>query len=452
MQNSKTLNKTEKFLQSISNVTKKGISDSVLEKAKKSLLDYIAVTTAGSKSNEERLERFFTKTEPEPGNSTLIGMSRKTNLKDAVFFNGLNGHALDIDDGTNTGIIHLGSPIFSVLIPLAEKYSISLRKLLEAAVIGYETSFTMATSIQPQHKFLGYHATGTCGVLGIAISAAKLLDFSDDERENAFSIAALSSSGMLKVLDDESELKPYNVAKSALLGLVSIQMAKMGFKGHPDVLSGDRGFLKMMTGSSNIEFKEPYLNNTYAIEKTYTKPYAACRYCHPAIEAAIFLREKLDVNEIQDILVSTYDLAVSGHDHVDIQGVGSAKMSIPYGIAVGLINGKAGISEYENKNMKNQAVMNLLNCIRVETNPKFSSVFPEQQSSLVRIRLKNGQTLSKQVDFPKGEPENPLSNMEFNDRFFDLLLYAGRSKQDGINIIEFCNDFNNNVTDLCKFL
>ena len=170
------------------------------------------------------------------------------------------------------------------------------------------------------------------------------------------------------------------------------------------------------------------------------------------LKQLFFLREKLDVNEIQDILVSTYDLAVSGHDHVDIQGVGSAKMSIPYGIAVGLINGKAGISEYENKNMKNQAVMNLLNCIRVETNPKFSSVFPEQQSSLVRIRLKNGQTLSKQVDFPIGEPENPLSNMEFNDRFFDLLLYAGRSKQDGINIIEFCNDFNNNVTDLCKFL
>ena len=37
-------------------------------------------------------------------------------MNNAVFINGLNGHALDFDDGTNAGIIHLGSPIFSVLL------------------------------------------------------------------------------------------------------------------------------------------------------------------------------------------------------------------------------------------------------------------------------------------------------------------------------------------------
>ena len=53
---------------------------------------------------------------------------------------------------------------------------------------------------------------------------------------------------MLKVLDDGSELKPYNVAKTALLALSAIRLAKAGFKGHPDPLGG-RGFLKMMTGN-----------------------------------------------------------------------------------------------------------------------------------------------------------------------------------------------------------
>jgi 2-methylcitrate dehydratase PrpD len=74
-------------------------------------------------------------------------------------------------------------------------------------------------------------------------------------------------------------------------------MAKAGFIGHHDVLGGGRGYLKMMTGSEDIELREPLLNGTYAIEKSYTKPYAACRYCHPAIEAAIKLGKQVDAQK-----------------------------------------------------------------------------------------------------------------------------------------------------------
>ena len=102
--------------------------------------------------------------QPEDGSFTAIGMERKLALKEAVFLNGLNAHALDFDDGTNSGIIHLGSPIFSLLLPLAQRYDVKIEDMLKAAVIGYETSYTMAVSIQPGHKALGYHATGTCGV------------------------------------------------------------------------------------------------------------------------------------------------------------------------------------------------------------------------------------------------------------------------------------------------
>ena len=212
------MNLTERFLSSIEGVAEKDISTNALERAKKALLDYIAVTIAGAKANEAKLTNYFKEVRPEPGNSTIIGMDKKTNLKEAVFLNGLNAHALDLDDGTNAGIIHLGSPIFSVLIPLAEKYHISLDKMLRAAVIGYETSFTMAVSIQPRHKVMGYHATGTCGVLGIAVAVAYMLDFSPSELRNAFAIAAVSATGMLKVLDDGWA---HPISKSALLGLHS---------------------------------------------------------------------------------------------------------------------------------------------------------------------------------------------------------------------------------------
>jgi 2-methylcitrate dehydratase PrpD len=446
------MNITEQFMHSIDLIAEREVPTSTLVRAQRSLLDYIAVTTAGAKANEARLKQYFADTSPELGSCTLIGMAEKTNLKDAVFLNGLNAHTLDLDDGTNTGIIHLGSPIFSVLIPLAERKQISIDKMLRAAIIGYETSFAMAVSIQPIHKSMGYHATGTCGVLGIATAVSYMLDFSPVERKNAFAIAAVSATGMLKVLDDESELKPYNVAKSALMGLIATQMAKAGFIGHHDVLGGDRGFLKMMTGNKNIELYKPLLDRTYAIEKTYTKPYAACRYCHPAIEASIMLRKKIDAQKIHDIVVSTYDLAVGGHDHTDIKGTGSAKMSIPYGVAVGLLEGKAGLSEYDEGHVTNYPLMGLVKKVRVQADANFSARFPQMQTALVSIRLTDGSEISAQVDFPKGEPENPLNDEEFIDRFMDLLHYADCSSEKGRSILNTCNEIKNSVADMCDVI
>jgi len=442
------MNITERFLRSIEKVAEKEIPETALIRAKRSLLDYIAVTTAGAKANGARLKQYFAEASPEPGNCTLIGSGQKTNLKEAVFVNGLNAHALDLDDGTNSGIIHLGSPIFSVLIPLAEKHRISIRKMIQAAIVGYETSYTMAVSIQPVHKALGYHATGTCGVLGIAMAVSYMLDLTFAERRNAFATAAVSATGMLKVLDAGSELKPYNVAKSALLGLIATQMAKAGFIGHHDVLGGDRGFLKMMTGSENIELCKPLLDGTYAIEKSYTKPYAACRYCHPAIEAAILLGKSADVDKIQAIVVRTYDLAVGGHDHTDIQGINSAKMSIPYGVAVGLLAGKAGLIEYDEEHVNDPAVLELAKKVKVQGDAGFSAQFPRTQSALVSIRLLNGQEISKQIDYPKGEPENPMTDEEFEERFMDLMEYGGCTTEKGRQIIEICNDLDKSAADI----
>lgn len=374
-------------------------------------------------------------------------------LKEAVFLNGLNGHALDFDDGTNSGIIHLGSPIFSLLLPLAQRYNLKTEDVLKAAVAGYETSYTMAVSIQPGHKAMGYHATGTCGVLGAAIAASYLLGFTEEEQFQAFATACVSATGMLKVLDDGSELKPYNVAKTALLALTSVQLAKAGFKGHPDPLGGNRGFFRMMTGKENIELKPVLLNGTYAIMKSYTKPYASCRYTHPAVEAAIRLRNRygIKVEDVEQIDVRTYDLAVSGHDHTDIAGSYSAKMSIPYSTAVGLIYGKAGLQEFAEETVKDEDVLALTGKIRVEPDKTLSKVFPEVQAAVVDIKTKTG-VVSDRVDFPKGEPENPLSDEEFRHRYDGLMAYAGVDGKHSSAVFDAVSQTNADVNGILEYL
>ena len=346
-------------------------------------------------------------------------------MKEAVFLNGLNAHALDFDDGTNSGIIHLGSPIFSLLLPLSQRYGNTVAEVLRAAIIGYEASYTMAVSIQPKHKALGFHATGTCGMLGATLAAAYMLEFTEEERYQAFAAACVSASGMLKVLDDGSELKPYNVAKTALLSLTSLQLAKSGFKGHEDPLGGYRGFLKMMSGDEHTEIKPTLLNGTYAIMKSYTKPYASCRYTHPPVEAAIHLRNTYGItaDKVKCITVDTYDLAVKGHDHTVIKGAYDAKMSTPYSTAVALIYGKAGLQEFGEDVLNDDAVRQLTAKVRVLPDDELSSIFPEKQSAVLTIETKDG-IYSERVDFPKGEPENPFDEEEFRNRYEALMAYG----------------------------
>lgn len=424
------MNISKKFFCEIDKIAHRDIPEEVMTRARRSLLDYLAVTCAGSEFQKEKMKGYIDFAQPEPGSFNAIGLHKKLVLKEAVFLNGLNAHALDFDDGTNSGIIHLGSPIFSLLLPLAQRYATTIETMLQAAIIGYEASYTMAVSIQPRHKALGYHATGTCGMLGATLAAAYMLDFTDDERYQAFACACVAASGMLKVLDDGSELKPYNVAKTALLSLTSLQMAKAGFKGHQDPLGGYRGFLKMMSGDENIEIQPTMLNGSYAIMKSYTKPYASCRYTHPSVEATIHMRDNYGIKteDVKGINILTYDLAVSGHDHTDIQSTYSAKMSIPYSTAVALEYGKAGLQEFTDELLENPRIQNLTKKVHVTADSTLSEIFPEKQSAIVSIDTING-TFTERVDFPKGEPENPLTEKEFYTRYADLMHYGNIDQQ-----------------------
>ena len=447
------MNISRVFFERIDEIAKREVPADVIARARRSLLDYLAVTCAGVAFQKEKLEGYFDFAQPETGAFRAIGTGKDLALKEAVFLNGLNGHALDFDDGTNSGIIHLGSPIFSLLIPLAQRYCIGVEDMLRAAIVGYEASYTMAVSIQPKHKAMGFHATGTCGMLGATLAAAYMLGFSDEERFEAFAAACVAASGMLKVLDDGSELKPYNVAKTALLSLTSLQLAKSGFKGHADPLGGYRGFLKMMSGDEHTELKPTLLNGTYAIMKSYTKPYASCRYTHPPVEAAIHLRNQYSITPemVDKIKVETYNLAVSGHEHTDIQGAYSAKMSTPYSTAVALIYGKAGLQEFDEDVLENDIVKALTKKVVVLADEELSSIFPDKQSAILTIEV-NGKKYSERVDFPKGEPENPLSEDEFKTRYDALMAYGCVDKEVYDTIYAKVNEPNARVGELIEKL
>ena len=438
------MNKTDCFLECIEEVKKREIPTDVYQRTKLALLDYIGVTIAGLNEQTSKIDCLVESFSDESGVIRPVGLDKNMSMNNAVFLNGLNGHALDFDDGTNAGIIHLGSPIFSVLLPLAQKYHFDGETLLRAAIYGYEASFTMARTIQPVHKKLGYHATATCGLLGIAIAVSEVLKYSQKETK------VVSATGTLKVLEDGSQLKPYNVGKTALLGLIATQMAKAGFDTPDDVLSGTAGYLSQLYGTDEVEFVPTLLDGTYAIEKAYIKPYAACRYTHPSIDIAKELRKDrvVDVSEIEYVKIKTYSLAVKKHDHTDIKGSASAKMSIPYNFAVTYVLGKTGMEAFTKESLNNSRVQALTKKIIVEEDAEMTAAFPEKTIATAEVVLKDGSVLNGKSILPKGEPENPLSLEEVIEKFSALASYGGKTEEQISQIVDAVLNVEDNLDTL----
>lgn len=432
-------NLTDQYIDNLYRLKDLVIADTTMLQAKRCLLDYLGVTFAGAQMLRDKgghLFRFLG--EENGGDAAVIGFNRKAGLANAVFVNGLSAHIAEYDDGVRYGAVHPGSPILSALLPVAEKEDATGGDLLLGIVTGYEAAVRLASSMQPSHYSYGYHPTGTCGAVGAAIGIAAMMGFSKAQMKDALSSAAVTASGMLKVIEDGSELKPYNVARAAQAGLYAACMARAGFKGLDDVLSGPAGFLSMMCESYDESFLRNPIGNPLCIEKGYLKPYASCRHTHAAIEATLKIRMKCGINskDVKMIKVSTYRGVLGKHDHKEIRGVSSAKMSIPYSVAVALVAGEAGLDQFTDEQVHNCRIQALMKNVEVCSDDSITALVPHKRVAAVEIITVQGTVHTERVEFPKGEPENPLSDSEVEEKFLSLTRYGNKSRKDSERIMQ----------------
>ncbi len=399
---------------------------------------------------KEKNKQFLNFLDDTSGNATVIGYDKKTSIQSAAFLNGLSAHVAELDDGVRFGMYHPGSPTISALLAIAEKEQLKGKALISGIIVGYEASIRLACAIQPSHYEKGYHPTGTCGTIGAAIGIAALLSFTKSEMKDTLSAAVVSVSGTLKVLEDKSELKPLNIGRAASNGLVAAFFARSGFKGPNDALAGNTGFFEVMSDQFDLTCILSCNNKDYAINKVYFKPYAACRHTHSAIEAVLILNSKynIKVKEIDEINVKTYHGIIGKHDHKHIHGISSAKMSIPFNVALAFITGSVDLKDFNSSTIQNNDVTSLTNKVNIIGDSEISKLIPTKRPAYVEIKTKEGQSYSERVDLPKGEPENPLTDSELEDKFTALSMYGGKTKKEISEIIDVVWDLENRLSDL----
>ena len=425
------MNITDVFINNILNFSNSQFDDEVLHHARKCYLDYLGCVLAGCMQNKERIEALEQTGLLTQGNCTVLGSDQKLLFRDAGFVNGFNAHAMELDDGHRYAMLHIEAPVFSAMTALYEQEHLSDESFYKGVIVGYEVTVRLSRAMQPWHKVRGFHSTGTCATVGVAMAAAAAMNYDFNQMKSTLSAAASSSAGLLEMLADDSELKPYNVGRAVMDGLTAAYVGKVGYIPPIDILGGKRGFLNVMTDTQNLEFLEKFdRNDRPSILGNFFKPYPACRHCHSTIDAALQIARENHISpeSIERIKIGTYKLALTGHDHTVVNSSKSAMMSIPYGAVVALAKKDAGLSQYNETVVLSETVQQLLKKVQISEDQELTNLLPDIRGAKVEVEA-GGNSYFCRIDYSLGEPENPMDDTAIIEKFRDLAEFVGLTKE-----------------------
>ena len=391
-----------------------------IKKAKDCFLDWLGCAFIGSRSESARM--FLELVQEQGGNreSTIIG-HEMTSCLNAALVNGAISHEMEFDDVHKASISHPGAAVIPAALAIAEREHASGMTFLASIVLGYDVATRIGEAVGPSH-YKYWHTTGTCGTFGAAAAAGKVLELDRDGMLNALGNAGTQAAGLWEFITDGAMTKVLHPAKAATNGLLSALLAKKGFTGATKILEGERGFCKASSSEYDLQRIIRGLGKDYKILEVSFKPYPCCRHTHSTIKAALdLIREHaLDYPDVRSVRVEIYSTAIEIAGILQPKTPREAKFSLPYCLAVALKCQKVGLDEFVYSRLEDEGIRKLMNKVQLTVNPALDAAYPGMWPTIIEIETKQGQLLRKRVDFPPGDPENPLAKGELKDKFRQL--------------------------------
>jgi 2-methylcitrate dehydratase PrpD len=320
--------------------------------AVETIVDSYATLMAGYREPTARRIRAGLFPRSGAGRSMVIGEpSRLVDPASAALFNGSAAHALDFDSISFAVSGFVGSATLFALAALADEGDYSGADVLTAYCLGWEAAAALARAIVPEHYAIGWHPTATMSGYASAFAASRLLGLDAERTLAAMSVVTSETSGIKIMIGNM--LNGYHVGKAARNGVNAALLARAGFVGHPNPIEHVQGMLALYAGPSGAypERTTDTLGRLWDLVDPgpVFKIYACCGLVHSGLDAVIALctENAITPDEVSkvDVLVHEYVPKVMQVDHPDTGY--AAKFCIPYCIAAGLRDRRAGLAPFD---------------------------------------------------------------------------------------------------------
>jgi 2-methylcitrate dehydratase PrpD len=288
----------------------------------------------------------------------------------------------------------------------------------------------------------GLLPTGACGVFGAAVAAARMIDLDEggvlDALGNAGYLAPVS---MAEDLMAGCTVKIVQGGQAASAGVTAAGLAAQGISGHHQVLEGSAlggGFTKITLNNVDpvLERLTDGLGESFSISEVYFKPFTSCRHTHGAAQATLELVEEhgFGAEEVESVEVYTYAVAniATGKGLGEEATFVSAQFSIPYVVSACLLDGMMGPPQLRRERMLAPDIAGMIGRVTVLQDDALNAMYPDRTASRVRIHLRDGRPLERQVDIPRGDPRDPMLEDDIAGK---VTLFAGMREASRIDWI-----------------
>lgn len=403
------------------------IPSDVIEKAKRSLADFLAVTAVGYKKSElAPLWNAYIKEIGGKEEATVLCLDVKLPAFVSAMAMGVMGHSIELDDGHRWGTSHPAVAVIPATLAVAEREGSSFEDILASIVIGYDAMLRTARAINPSHLKRGFHSTGTCGSIGAAASCAYLLKLTEEQMAYAISMGGLQSAGLQEMLHDHPGIKPLQPGKAAMAGVISADLASMGAKAPRTLYEGMHGWLKAMCNGEYLEDAlVGDLGRRWEIMYTYTKLYPTCRHCHAAIDIAREAKKQLNCNleDIKRVDIKTYSLGYAEVGQINCpRNAEEAMFSMAFAVVLALDRGNVTLQDYREKTLNDQRLRDAAKKVFIDVDHSMDKKYPEERGAWMKVTLLDGRSFEMAVPVAKGEPENPVKDSDYIEKLQSMLF------------------------------
>jgi len=401
---------TSKLVSFVCQLDPDALPTAIQDQAVRCVLDLVGVAIAGTPTPMAQIGARFAHEQFAPGNATVIGSAKPLTVTGATWVNGTYASALDMDDGHRMAMGHPGASVIPAALAIAEQTGATGREFLAALVAGYEVAVRASAARVPWYKDKMY-STGIWGVFGATAAAGKLLEFDAATLQSALGIAGSHGAFPPGGLQANHAMVKEGIAWSGMTGVSAALLAQQNFLGPADFLDYSERWdtSALVAGLGDL--------GESAILKTYFKPYAVCRWSHAAVDGVLELkhRHQLRTEEIETIQVETFrEVMRLANDQP--RNTIAAQFSVQFALAVALLFDRIGPAEVSAAHIHDPAILSLARKVHVSVDDTLDRQFPAKTMARVTIRTRHGDYRTT-IEYPRGNPENPLSHGELEAKF-----------------------------------
>lgn len=398
------------------------IHESAVHEAKRFLLDSLGCALGGYRQEDVRIALNVLFETGGNGPATVFGAGRKLDVVSAALANALMIRVLDYNDIYWQQDPSHPSDIIPAALAMAERQNLSGKDLVVGIILGHELEMRLCEAAIPGIRERGWHHA-TLTAFAAPLVAGRMLRLSPEQIQHAIGISGSRHATLGAVTAGKLTMMKNTVDPMATQsGVLAALLAERGYTGPEHVIDGKEGLVKVFGPAWELNVLTEGLGESWRISRCGMKAFPTEALTHAPISAVLELVQQHDLRPDQIARVRIRSLAraadiLADPSKYEPTSKETADHSLPYVIAAAIVDRQVTPRQFEPDRIADPTIRAQLRKVEVTADPEIERLFPALQRVIVAIELVDGSSFTTQLDYPKGDPRNPLTDTEIEVKF-----------------------------------